>query len=264
MTELVTLRHAAVRSLMTNVDLVVALCGWAREVLVRNGVPTSKILVSPHGLPDLSADEYMEDSAGVPPSAAPIRLAYLGRLHPTKGVDVLIRGLRSLPFDAPLELDIYGVAQSGNTGYERQLKALAGGDPRISFRPPVPNGQVVNLLRRYHALVVPSQWLETGPLVVLEAFAAGTPVIGSRLGGIAEKVSDGVDGLLVEPGVAGAWYLALKRIVEQENLLVDLRRGVRPPRRMADVAREMLTAYRRVLAQSSASPSVLAGTAELC
>ena len=52
-------------------------------------------------------------------------------------------------------------------------------------------------LSRIDVLAVPSQWLETGPLVVLEAFAAGTPVIGSDLGGIRELVSDGRDGLLV-------------------------------------------------------------------
>ncbi len=56
---------------------------------------------------------------------------------------------------------------------------------------------MVDTLASYDATVVPSQWLETGPLIVLESFAAGTPVIGSNLGGVAELVSHDRDGWLV-------------------------------------------------------------------
>ena len=54
-------------------------------------------------------------------------------------------------------------------------------------------------LRRALALVVPSIWFEGFPLVVLEAYAAGTPVIASRLGSLGEIVADGTTGLLVPP-----------------------------------------------------------------
>jgi glycosyltransferase involved in cell wall biosynthesis len=60
---------------------------------------------------------------------------------------------------------------------------------------------------------VPSLWLETGPLVVLEAKAAGLPIIGSRLGGIAELVREPEDGMLVPPGDVMAWARAIKAMV---------------------------------------------------
>jgi len=93
-------------------------------------------------------------------------------------------------------------------------------------------------------VVVPSQGMETGPLVVLEAFAAGVPVLGSALGGIPDKVRDGVDGLLVDPYHAvEAWRAALLRVGADRDLVAALTRGVRPPRSMAEVAREMRAIY---------------------
>ena len=99
-------------------------------------------------------------------------------------------------------------------------------------------------LAQHDVLAVPSQCLETGPLVVLEAFAAGTPVIGANLGGIAELVTDGVDGLLVEPA---AWATTLQRCATDRDLLPRLRAGIRPPRTMATVADEMLALYETAL-----------------
>jgi glycosyltransferase involved in cell wall biosynthesis len=82
--------------------------------------------------------------------------------------------------------------------------------------------------------------------VVLEAFAAGIPVLGSDLGGIAELVEHEVDGLLVEPASPEAWGGALRRVLDDPDLLTRLRRGVRPPRRMGQVAEEMLAVYHRL------------------
>ena len=71
------------------------------------------------------------------------------------------------------------------------------------------------------ALVVPSMWYEGFPMVVLEAFASGTPVIASRIGSLADIVDDGVTGILVEPGDATALAAALSWALTHEG---DLRR----------------------------------------
>jgi len=101
----------------------------------------------------------------------------------------------------------------------------------------------------YDLVAVPSLWLETGPLVVLEAFAAGIPVLGSRLGGIAELVRHGVDGWLAEAGDVRAWQRALRHLVNDPSLLTTLRQGIQPVRTTRDVASETLNLYERVLAQ---------------
>jgi glycosyltransferase involved in cell wall biosynthesis len=103
--------------------------------------------------------------------------------------------------------------------------------------------RVVETLAGYDAPIVPSQWLETGPLTVLESFAAGVPVIGSDLGGIGELVAHDGDGWLVRHGDSDAWRAALRRIATDRALLERLRAGVRPPRTTDDVARDMVAVY---------------------
>jgi glycosyltransferase involved in cell wall biosynthesis len=104
-------------------------------------------------------------------------------------------------------------------------------------------------MREYDLVAVPSQCLETGPMVVLEAFAAGVPVIGSDLGGIAELVTHGTDGLLVEPRAVTAWASVLRKISDDPVLLGQLRSNICPPRRISESARDMAELYRVLLPQ---------------
>ena len=93
---------------------------------------------------------------------------------------------------------------------------------------------------KYDALLVPSVCLETGPLVVLEAFAAGVPVIGSRLGGIAEMVQDGMDGLLFEAGNSKDLADAVEKI---SNKLGVFKKGVKKPPGLEELASVHMKMY---------------------
>jgi len=162
----------------------------------------------------------------------------------------VIRALRLLR-EIPVELHLYGIAQGqGGAAYAQQLKRLAGNDPRIVFHLPVGNEQIIPLLREYHLVAVPSRVLETGPLIVLEAFAACVPVLGANIGGIAESVRNGVDGLLIEPDSVQGWRQAILRCAEDPALLAQLRDGIRPPRGMDVVAQEMMAVYEQLLRES--------------
>jgi glycosyltransferase involved in cell wall biosynthesis len=247
MTELVELRHAAFHALMREVDHVVALCEWVKDLLLRNGVPAEKVTVSRQGV----SREIPARTDRV--SSPTLRVAFLGRLHPTKGVHFLVEALRGNP-QLPVCLDIFGVAQGeADQAYARRLAKLASGDSRIAFRAPIPNGQVVERLQDYDLLAVPSQWLETGPIVVPEAFAAGIPVAGSNLGGIAELVEHEVNGLLVEPNSSTAWTAALRNLCTNRDLIDRLREGVCPPRTMRDAGTELRAVYRRLAAPRTLS-----------
>lgn len=245
MTELVTLRHATLRELWNEVDHVVALCGWVKDLLRRNGVPEEKITVSRQGLCQsrLATPPPPRRTRGNGPR---VRCVFFGRLEPAKGAHLLIDALKAAP-DLPMSLDLYGVIQGdASVAYRRSLKEAARTDPRITFRSALPSGEVIARMRDYDVLAVPSLGLETGPMVALEAFAAGLPVIGSNLGGIQELVTHEVDGLLVEPGSVPAWTAVLRRLVEESELLGELRRGIRLPRRMEDCARDLHALYRRL------------------
>jgi len=145
---------------------------------------------------------------------------------------------------AYLQLDLFALDQNeARPEYRQRIVAEIAFDPRIRLCEPLPNHAVVPTLRGYDILAVPSQWLETGPLVVLEAFAAGIPVLGSNLGGVSELVRHDVDGLLLPHADPTAWGRALVALSTDSANLSRLRTGVRPPRSMAEVAAEMTELY---------------------
>jgi glycosyltransferase involved in cell wall biosynthesis len=240
MTELVSLRHATLQSLLSEVNHIVAVCNWIRDVLLLNHVPREKITVIRQGLCHNLPDKI---DCRQQSSRSTLKIAFLGRFDPTKGIHILIKALQAIP-KLPVCLDIYGVSQgTGGNDYQQQLQILAENDPRITFKPPVPVENVMSTLAEYDLLAVPSQWLETGPMVVLEAFAAGIPVIGSHLGGIAELVQHEVNGILVEPASVSAWSQALQQLCQDRKTLMQLSTNIQPPQTMETVAAQMLSIY---------------------
>jgi glycosyltransferase involved in cell wall biosynthesis len=241
---LIQSRHAAFRELLTLVDHIVAPSQWARDVLIRNGADLGKLTVSQQGVAlSLPALDRLNKQAVETRRARRIKFVCLARLDPSKGLHVLVEALNLVPA-LDLAVDVFGTVQDHhNESYLRRLQRIARGDRRIRFYTEFTQEEIFRQLSHYDAMLVPSVWLETGPLVVLEAFAAGIPVIGSRLGGIAERILDGKDGMLVQPANVEAWADAIRRIVERPDLLAQLQAGVRPPRTIDDAAIDMMQIY---------------------
>jgi glycosyltransferase involved in cell wall biosynthesis len=196
---------------------------------------------------DISSRKDAKDAEGIgDDKRGALKLVFLGRVAPEKGIDVLLRAMEIVKI--PVELDVYGIRSDAGYG----IRDSGGGEKpecknpkaRIRWLEPVKPEAVVETIRKYDALVVPSVWLETGPLVVLEAFAAGVPVIGSRLGGIAEMLRDGVDGLLFEAGNPKDLAGALEKISEQ---LEVLRKGVKKPAGLRDLATQHKQIYAKII-----------------
>jgi glycosyltransferase involved in cell wall biosynthesis len=260
-TELVGIRHAAVkRFLSEESDHIFAVCEWVRAVLVANGIPPGKITLSRQGSPYPLLRP--ESDAGAPSRepSQPIRFAFFGRLDPVKGLKVLIDALAMLP-DIELRLDVFAVVQ-GEEAMQQQriLIEQARADRRIEFRAPVDATEVAERLRGYDALVVPSQWLESGPLVIYEAFAAGIPVVGSALGGIGELVRNGETGLLIDPPESvAAWADGIRRLVGEPGLMRKLKAAPKPIRTAEDAADDASKAYSALLHPAQAFLGVREG-----
>ena len=261
-TELVGIRHAAVkRFLSEESDHIFAVCEWVRSVLVTNGIPAGKISLSRQGSP------YPLQLASMPAAAnlsreqsSTVRCAFLGRVDPAKGLQVLIDAMAMLP-NIDLELDVFAVAQ-GEDARRRQAVLLdqVRHDRRIQFKTPLDATEVVERLRCYDVLLVPSQGLETGPLVVYEAFAAGIPVIGSALGGIAELVGNGENGLLIDPpGSAAAWAEGIRRLIAEAGLLRRLKAAHKPFRTAEDAADDASEVYSALLHSRASLAGIGAG-----
>jgi glycosyltransferase involved in cell wall biosynthesis len=232
------------REMLGAVDHVVAVCDWVRDVLLRNGAAPERLTLCRQGV---------ATAAGPVPArpretGGPLRIAYYGRFDPAKGVGLLIDALRAAQ-SARVALDLYLVNQASD-GAPAELQARCASDGRIAIKPSLAPSQVVGSMAGYDLVAVPSSWMETGPLVVLEAWAAGVPVLGANRGGIAELVRDGIDGMLVAPGDVSAWSNAIARLADDRDLVERLRRNVGPPRTMAPVATEMAAVYRQVLSGS--------------
>lgn len=229
--------------LMAKADRVIAPASWVADVLLRNGVPAAKTAIVRQGLPGL----HSPDAGRAGPAAGPLRIGFFGRSSPVKGIDTLT-GMMALIADADVELRLTVVNEPGTAREAEALRRAAAADRRIHIEASLPPEGVVAAMAALDLVAVPSRWLETGPLVVLEAFAAGTPVLGSRLGGIGELVTDGADGILLPADDPAAWAAAVGALAGDRDRLAALRRGVRPPRTMAEVGREMAAIYRAVAA----------------
>jgi glycosyltransferase involved in cell wall biosynthesis len=176
--------------------------------MISGWLPSSRIRVIPN---------FLEHDPG---SGGDVRdgVLYVGRLSVEKGIEALVQAAEAVPGsvtvigDGPLSPIVEAARSRGGLGW---LGALD-------------RGAVAERLRSAEALLVPSVCFEGLPVVILEAFASGTPVIASRIGSLAELIDDGVNGLLVEPGNARALRDAIMRIRERPQ----------EARRMGAAARE--------------------------
>ncbi|MGY1779776.1 glycosyltransferase family 4 protein [Geodermatophilus sp. SYSU D01036] len=157
----------------------------------------SRILVAP--VYDVLDVPLSSSSLSPRSESAEFRIGMVGRLSPWKGQDVVVRAVCSLPFS--FRLVLVGTAMFGEDEYVEQLHALVedrGLKGKVEFRGFVDD--VLSALREFDVLVHASTVPEPFGQVVVEGMAAGVPVVASRAGGPGEIVTDGVDGLLYEPG----------------------------------------------------------------
>ena len=249
----------ALRRLFEIADAIVAPAPWVRDLLLANGVARERIVLSRHGVTPAAFATRRRDAPTARGSDSRTWAAWTRRRA---------RGFCSTRWGSArkrrIELDIYGVSQGDGS---RSLPGTARGAGRQRCPRPVPFARAARPrgrdARRLRRRCGPLAGTRTGPLVVLEAFAAGVPVIGSDLGGIAEKVRHGVDGLLVRPFDSPArWAEMLSRAAADLPALRALGPNVRQPRSTEAVADEMLTVYERVThGQMFIAPDMTMGSA---
>jgi len=243
MTELLRIRHDDARAYLDAADIVVAVAEWVRTLLIANGLDSEKVILCRQGASAVLANREHDAPIGEDEDR-PLRAVIVARLDAMKGIHLPLAALEGRP-DLRISLDIYGSVQAEDE-YVAAVRRQVGTDARVRLLPPVPPQNVVKVISAYDLMLVPSQVLETGPLVVLEAKAAGVPVIGTDLGGIAELVHDDIDGQLVELGSAAAWERVLERVISDRSIVNRWRTAILPPPTMGGVAEEMNAIYRRV------------------
>ncbi len=239
------------QELLALVDHFVLLTRWALETVRNNGAPSGKLLLNRLGTAERSSTRKPSPTEN--PAKTPLTIGYLGRFDPVKGVAVLVDAIRRTPRELPIRVELRGPENGpGDRALIRDLEARAGEDPRIRFAPAVPRSEVAGVLRSYDLLCCPSLCFEGGPTVAIEAHAVGTPVIGSRIGGLAELVDDSC-GRLFPPGDHAALAALLVEIAESPSLIDRWAAQLRPVRRMDDVARDYLALYQTLAGAKTAA-----------
>ena len=120
----------------------------------------------------------------------------------------------------------------------------------MALEPAIAPAAVPAALAAIDVLCAPSRWFENGPTIALEAMAAGTPVIGTRLGAFADFVEDGVNGRLVDPGDTAALASALRDVARDPAGTIDRwRRRLPRVRTMREISADYLRLYERIAAR---------------
>ncbi len=158
-----------------------------REIFARGGLPMDKLRIKPNFVESPEEPQWQHRQGGL----------FIGRLSTEKGIAVLINALNKLP---DRMIDVFG---------KGPLQALVEASPRLRYGGFQSSDVLRQKLNDAAYLVMPSTGMESFGLVAIEAFARGTPVIGTRHGGLRELIRHGQNGLLVPPNDANALASAI-------------------------------------------------------
>jgi len=221
-------RLARARTIFEQVDLFVAPSASIADEFAALGLPRSKIRVADYGFAPLPRAERGKTTGR-------LRIGFVGTLVWHKGLHVLLDAVSRLPADT-FELLIHGDTRMFPE-YVADLRRRAAGLP-VRFAGTFDAAQAPSVYAGLDLLVVPSLWLENSPLVIHEAFQAGIPVVGARIGGIVGLIHDGLAGRLYDPESPAELAAVLQSVIDDPAQLARWARHLPPVTSIADDARE--------------------------
>ncbi|MCO4317984.1 glycosyltransferase family 4 protein [Phyllobacterium sp. 21LDTY02-6] len=242
-----------------------------RERFIRNMLELADAFVAPS---EFLARRYMEWGIGadrlhvienglaIQPVAPPReltgptprrnRFAFFGQVTPFKGVDVLIDAVSRVPEDVwgeDTRLMIFGgnLEKQPAEFRERIEKLIAEAGSRVRFHGAYQNGEIPRLMQSVDWVVMPSIWWENSPIVIQEGLHHRRPIICSNIGGMAEKVRDGQDGLHFRAGSAEDLADRFTEVLRDPSLWDELHQSIRQPGNHLDCAGDHMALYAGVL-----------------
>lgn len=270
------MRKRFVQSHLSLVDRFIAPSNFLRDRYSDWGIPADKILSEEYGrLPASGTPDVGEED--LPRT----RFGFFGQLTPFKGINVLLEAMRLL---GSTQLESGGSSRPG-TGARADVRVSRPGlwvhGANLELQPgsfqnrfnalldstcdsvtlvgQYDHSDLPRLMASIDWVVVPSIWWENSPLVIQEAFAHGRPVICSDIGGMAEKVAHGVNGLHFRAGDPVSLARTLREVVETPGLWERLRQGIPAVHSMDHHVATLSRVYRQLLDQRTREAVVDAG-----
>ena len=185
---------------------LIAVSPSVRRYMIEQGFLASHVVCVPNGVPRIDVPPRSKT-----PTAWTLGMTALFR--PRKGIEVLLEALAEVR-NRGHNVRLRAIGPFESSDYESEVLGLVG---RLDLAHAIDwTGFVTDVaseLKKVDVLVLPSLFGEGLPMVVLEAMAAGIPVIASNVEGVPEAIRDGVEGLLVEPGRPGPLVAAIEELV---------------------------------------------------
>jgi glycosyltransferase involved in cell wall biosynthesis len=251
------LRELSFKAYFNLVDIFIAPSYFLRDRYIAWGLPADKIVVIENG---------QSESVKLPPRNLAVgekrdRFAFFGQLTPFKGVDVLIDAMARLGDMVGGEsssLRIHGAnLQYQPEFFQEAIKdSLKRSGSRTTMYGKYTSAELQSLMSEIDWVIVPSIWWENSPLVIQEALKFGRPLIVSGIGGMAEKVQNGVFGLHVPPGSPQALADAMLLATATNDLWQSFYDNIMPPTSLAAAVAETRDFYEKVH-EETAQSSVL-------
>ncbi|HEX5368922.1 MAG TPA: glycosyltransferase family 4 protein [Dehalococcoidia bacterium] len=242
--------HRATGVYNHGIDALVAPSHFMKQKLTEFGWDAERIEYLPN---------FLDVDAFEPAYAPEPYFVFAGRLERVKGVATLLEAIAVSETARSVELRIAGDGPELET-----LKSFAHAEglSRVRFLGRLSRYELQGLLRSAICAVVPSDWYENAPMSVLEAYACGTPVVASHIGGLPELVHEGETGLLFQPGNSAELRGQIELLLSRPDLAIEMGRAARSlaeerfgPRRHYE---HLLQIYDLVLHRTEAKGSVLA------
>jgi glycosyltransferase involved in cell wall biosynthesis len=238
-------RRAYMKDVCSAIDLFVAPSEHIAAGFIKYGIPQQKIVHMPYGFDTAKLSSVVKTSSGV------VRFGFIGNFMPAKGLHVLIESFKGIPREKA-DLKIYGTSYSYKSalgGYVHKVASMAR-QGNIEFMGPFDNDRIRDVFENIDVLVVPSIWQENSPLVIREAFLTQTLVVASRIGGIPELITDGVNGFLFEAGNVADLRRVLTDIIDDPCLLRQARQGMPKVKGIDQSAAEFEILYAQLIERS--------------
>jgi glycosyltransferase involved in cell wall biosynthesis len=196
-------------------QLVIAPSAYLRDRFISCGLDSGKVVHERYGLPHFPRYTHRPSPDGK------LRFGYIGAFHAHKGVQLLLEAFQGLGNQASLHIHGSSFGSPISEAHFRQI--TSGPTTGIVVHGRYDNEKLGEILAGIDVIVVPSLWVENSPLTIQEAQIAGVPVITANVGGMAELVRDGIDGLHFKIGDPVDLRRVLERVIDSPELLDSLR-----------------------------------------
>jgi glycosyltransferase involved in cell wall biosynthesis len=242
------MRELQMRDVLGEFDRILTPSGFARDRYLAAGYPVRQVQVMPNGIAAPPAAPHR-----AAPDGRRDRFGFFGHVNRFKGGTVLLDASRRLS----AERVAHDVTLHGGAAYQSEA-FMAGFTTALEVAPaarhhgPYEATGLPGLMAQVDWVVVPSIWWENAPLVIQEAFLHRRPVICGEIGGMAEMVRDGVDGLHAPVGDPAGLARVMRRAIETEGLWDTLAGNIRPPLTIEAAALRHLALYRDTLGACAA------------